>query len=141
MFSILVVGHGLFAYGMDKTVELIMGNQEKLEFENYEGGMALEEFEKKLEEKILKMGNSKGTLILADIKGGTPFNTGVLVGARMGNIRVIGGCNLPMIVEAIDAREGNNLDDAVSIVLEAGKNEIAEFVKSYSSSKNYDEGL
>lgn len=129
MFSILVVGHGLFAYGMEKTVELVMGVQEKMEFENYEGGMPLDVFEKNIEEKILKMGNEDGTLILADIKGGTPFNTGVIVGSRLGNVEIIGGCNLPMIVEALDARESSVLKDIVEEIVEAGKNEIAMFKK------------
>ena len=129
MFSILVVGHGLFAYGMEKTVELVMGTQEKMEFENYEGGMPLNIFEKNIEEKILKMGNENGTLILADIKGGTPFNTGVIVGSRLGRVEIIGGCNLPMIVEALDARENGVLEELVLEIVENSKNEIAMFQK------------
>lgn len=142
MFSILVVGHGLFAYGMEKTVELVMGVQEKMDFENYEGGMSLDIFEKSIEERIIKMGNEEGTLILADIKGGTPFNTGVIVGSKLGNVEIIGGCNLPMIVEALDARENNLLRDVVEEIVEAGKNEIAMFKKvSVRTVEDEEEGL
>lgn len=142
MFSILVVGHGLFSYGMEKTVELVMGTQEKMEFENYEGGMPLNVFEKNIEEKILKMGNEHGTLILADIKGGTPFNTGVIVGSKLGRVEIIGGCNLPMIVEALDARENGDLEELVSEIVENSKNEIAMFKKVIMKiDDNDEEGL
>ena len=142
MFSILVVGHGLFAYGMEKTVELVMGAQEKMEFENYEGGMPLDIFEKNIEQKILQMGNDYGTLVLADIKGGTPFNTGVIVGNRLGKVEIIGGCNLPMIVESLDARESYTLQEAVDGIVESSKNEIAMFKKAVMKiEENDEEGL
>lgn len=141
MYSIIVVGHGLFAYGMEKTIELVMGTQEKLEFENYKGGMPLEEFEGNIKKKIIELGNEDGTLVLADIKGGTPFNTGVIIGNELGKVEVIGGCNFPMIVEALDLRENNSLEESLVPIIEASKNEIEIFKKINTIKTCISEGI
>ncbi|MGL5020709.1 MAG: PTS sugar transporter subunit IIA [Mycoplasmatales bacterium] len=130
MFGIIITGHGEFGYGIEKTIELIMGKQEKISFLNFNEEITPENLSKKMKESIKEMNSSKGTLILADIKGGTPFNVGVTVGSEIGNIEVIGGCNLPMLIEALDIRENSELKDSIEIIINSAKSEIEAFKKN-----------
>lgn len=127
MFGIIVTGHGGFAKGIEETLLLIMGKNENIDFINFKGGMSATELSNEISVSISKMASDKGILILADIKGGTPFNAGVILSQKINDIRIIGGCNMPMLIEALDLRDDTSLEDAVPQIIEAAKNEIGEF--------------
>ncbi|MGL5656618.1 MAG: PTS sugar transporter subunit IIA [Fusobacteriaceae bacterium] len=127
MFRIIVVGHGKFGYGMKKTVEMVLGKQPKIDFFNFEEGKSTKILEEKMKKSINKMGNKKGTLILTDIKGGTPFNISSTISNEIKNIEVIGGCNMPMIIEALDIRESVDLKGALEKIIISAKEEIEAF--------------
>ena len=65
-------------------------------------------------------------IVLADLKGGTPFNEAYnYFLANPDKLRVVSGVNLPMLLELVPQISTiNDLDQAVSIVLEAGRQGI-----------------
>ena len=65
-------------------------------------------------------GNPGGTLVLCDMHGGTPANAAAVLARRRRGVVFASGANLPMVVEAIMARE--KLDGALlARVMEAGR--------------------
>ena len=117
MKGIIVTGHGNFASGIESTMKLIMGEQEKTVFIDFKEGMTNIE-------KIVKELGEKGVLIFTDILGGTPFNEAAMISTKYDNIHVFAGLNMAMLFEAIDCREDEIDTDRI---LEESKNGMGIF--------------
>ena len=123
MKGIIVTGHGNFASGIESTMKLIMGEQEKTVFIDFKEGMTNIELSENIE-KIVKEIGEKGVLIFTDILGGTPFNEAAMISIKYDNIHVFAGLNMAMLFEAIDCREDEIDTDRI---LEESKNGMGIF--------------
>ncbi|MHD0317645.1 MULTISPECIES: PTS sugar transporter subunit IIA [Fusobacterium] len=123
MKGIIVTGHGNFASGIESTMKLIMGEQEKTVFIDFKEGMTNIELSENIE-KIVKEIGEKGVLIFTDILGGTPFNEAAMISTKYDNIHVFAGLNMAMLFEAIDCREDEIDTDRI---LEESKNGMGIF--------------
>lgn len=113
MYNLLVISHGDLAEQFVKTSEMILGKQEGFEYLCLQPGESKETFEERLEEKLRQFQGGE-VLVLADLFGGTPFNTAitnVLKGKH--KISLLSGVNLPMIIQAL-----MNKDREISEVLD-----------------------
>lgn len=86
------------------------------------GDTGIDAYREKLDAKIetlLKQGN---LLIMSDLLGGTPYNEAYLHAMRHpGEIRLVAGVNLPMLVEAgVFAMTTDDLDAVYEIALSSG---------------------
>lgn len=111
MTPIIITGHGKFATSMKETIKYIMGEQQNIYFVDFDNGMGNKELEEKLCDILSKL-DSDEVLFLTDIAGGTPFSTAVLLSENNPKYRIYSGCNMPMIISAIELAEE---DDIVSI--------------------------
>ena len=116
MFGIIISGHRNFAKGIEETVELVLGKQTNIEFINFSEGMTPEILETNFK-KAIDSFNLKETLFLTDISGGTPFSTAALMTSE--NIKVISGCNMAMVIEAINLREDQDLNSSIDEIIES----------------------
>ncbi|MFV0577924.1 MAG: PTS mannose transporter subunit IIAB [Fusobacterium ulcerans] len=123
MKGIIVTGHGNFASGIESTMKLIMGEQEKTVFIDFKEGMTNIELSENIEKIVKKIGE-KGVLIFTDILGGTPFNEAAMISTKYENIHVFAGLNMAMLFEAIDCREEEIDTDRI---LEESKNGMGIF--------------
>lgn len=123
MKGIIVIGHGSFASGIESTMKLIMGEQEKTVFIDFKEGMTNIELSENIEKIVKKIGE-KGVLIFTDILGGTPFNEAAMISTKYENIHVFAGLNMAMLFEAIDCREEEIDTDRI---LEESKNGMGIF--------------
>lgn len=123
MKGIIVTGHGSFASGIESTMKLIMGEQEKTVFIDFKEGMTNIELSENIEKIVKKIGE-KGVLIFTDILGGTPFNEAAMISTKYENIHVFAGLNMAMLFEAIDCREEEIDTDRI---LEESKNGMGIF--------------
>ena len=123
MKGIIVTGHGNFASGIESTMKLIMGEQEKTVFIDFKEGMTNIELSENIE-KIVKEIGEKGVLIFTGILGGTPFNEAAMISTKYDNIHVFAGLNMAMLFEAIDCREDEIDTDRI---LEESKNGMGIF--------------
>ncbi|WP_279119358.1 PTS sugar transporter subunit IIA [Fusobacterium varium] len=123
MKGIIVTGHGNFASGIESTMKLIMGEQEKIAFIDFKEGMTNIELSENIE-KIVKEIGEKRVLIFTDILGGTPFNEAAMISTKYNNIHVFAGLNMAMLFEAIDCREEEINTDRI---LEESKNGMGIF--------------
>lgn len=123
MKGIIVTGHGNFASGIESTMRLIMGEQEKTVFIDFKEGMTNIELSENIE-KVVKEIGEKGVLIFTDILGGTPFNEAAMISTKYSNIYVFAGLNMAMLFEALDCRE-DKID--IDRILEESKNGMGIF--------------
>lgn len=125
MYSLVVVSHGNLAEQMVKTSEMILGKQDGLESLCLQPGECKEDFENRLEKKLNKY-KGREILVLADLYGGTPFNstmTHVLKGGH--NISLLTGVNLPMIIQALLSKE-----EKICEVIEEIKNAAVQGIQN-----------
>lgn len=126
MYDIIVTGHGKFASGLLSALSLIMGEQDGVVGLDFTKGMSSDE----LMTAILKHTTnlSDNIIVLADLAGGTPFNTAVKISIKhtTTSIHVIAGTNISMLIEAVQRRD-LTLDEAVKNVLQAGNTGLQDF--------------
>ncbi|MGL4589007.1 MAG: PTS sugar transporter subunit IIA [Mycoplasmatales bacterium] len=123
MFDILIVGHGTFATAMQSSLELIAGKQHKLICINFDKETSMEQLEHKIEEIYDQL--DKKLIVLADLVGGTPFNLSVLL-KKERDIEIIGGVNLPLLLEIITIQNDYKADSLEKII-EIAKGSIKKF--------------
>ena len=117
--NILIVSHQGVESGIASTAQMIVGDISQIHtIELTEAGVDV--FADELE-NYLKEWLSKDTgIVLADLKGGTPFNQAELILSRLGlkdHAKVIVGVNLPLVLELLfkklDINNQNELKDFV----------------------------
>lgn len=126
MTPIIVTGHGEFASALEKTMEYVVGPQEDIYFVNFNNGMGNGELEEKLRKIVSETGNDE-IIFLADIVGGTPFSTAVLISQDIPKSKVFGGCNMPMLFAALEMREEGTLEEIAENILADAKANTALF--------------
>lgn len=78
------------------------------------------EVQKLAVEAVERLDDGSGVLVITDVMGGTPSNcTGFLCG--LGNVSVIAGISLPMLLRALTYRN-DTLDVVVEMALAGGQN-------------------
>ena len=127
MTGIIVTGHGNYPSGLLSAIELVAGNHEALKAVDFVKGMSTQELEEQLAEAVNSM-DTHQILILADLLGGSPFNTssmlrGKLIGKQ---VKVLAGVNMAMMVEAVFARGIMDLDALAQDLLNAGPEGIRD---------------
>ena len=142
MSPIIVTGHGEFASALEKTMEYVIGPQENIYFVNFNNGMGNTELEEKLR-KIVSETESEEIIFLADIVGGTPFSTAVLISQDMPKNRVLGGCNMPMLFAALEMREEGTPEEIAEDILADAKTNTALFENTICSceSDDFEDGI
>ncbi|KII79754.1 PTS galactosamine/N-acetylgalactosamine transporter subunit IIA [Vibrio renipiscarius] len=138
MIGIIVSGHINFATGMQSAVEAIVGEQASLEFIDFVPTMTTEKLEEQMLTSINKMNDGSGVLILTDVPGGSPCNRGVSIMLSRDDVRVVAGCNLPMITNACFERDDVSLEELADIVCEIGAQSMKDMAKEIAQLENND---
>lgn len=100
MIGCIVTGHGEFAPGLTRAVEMIAGKQEQFQVVAFQEEEPLESFENNLQQAIETLvKETEGVLIFSDLLGGTPFRSAMVAAAPYENVEVLTGTNLPMLIE------------------------------------------
>ncbi|WP_300351446.1 PTS sugar transporter subunit IIA [Clostridium sp.] len=125
MIGVILVTHGGMASGIFDAVEMICGEQEKFEVVSLQRGQDAESLGKEVSEKIEKMNDGDGVVILVDLLGATPMNQSALNLFKWDNVEVITGVNLPMVVTATMERDSfNDIKELVDKIKSDGKESI-----------------
>lgn len=124
MIGIIVIGHINFASGLRSAVEAIAGEQPYIEYIDFIPVMSTEQLEIHIRQAVKKCQTGEGILVFTDVAGGSPCNRATAVMTDYSDIRVITGSNLPMIANACLERDGTNLNELTSLILELGHHSI-----------------
>lgn len=129
MIGIIISGHGNFATGLRSSLNLIAGNPANVEYIDFVESDTIETLREKYMNAISNLSNCSEILGLADLTGGSPFKTLVELKTEIEKpLEVIGGTNLPMILEITMAKDFiEDLSTLATTALEVGKTGIVRF--------------
>lgn len=133
MIGMIATGHGSFATGITSGLKLLAGEPQDYETVDFLPEDSAEELAQKLDAAYERLSGCEGIVIFADLTGGTPFNVSIRMKMEHPErqIEVIGGSNLPAVLEGYMARmAGAEIQSLAVQVLEAGKNAMLRFVPS-----------
>lgn len=123
---IIVSGHGQFSIGMVDSLEMIAGKQENLVAVPFLQTESVEDYSKKLAEKLKSVPEEEGILVFTDLMGGTPYKTAVELTLNRENLSVIGGTNLSVLLEAVALRFSfDNAEELVNIIIPSAKDSLS----------------
>lgn len=121
--GIILLSHGPFAVSLVDTAKMLFGDSENIAAYSLEPGDDIDKYREAFSEAINEF--PEGSLILVDLFGGTPCNQVMrYVQETEKLLEVVGGMNLPMLVNAVLAREGMSGKDFSLDTVENGKNGI-----------------
>ena len=125
MVGILIVTHRQLAEALLSASDLILGRMEKVVAVSLDPSAMPDESRQQIAEGLAKLNSTDGVLILTDMFGGTPSNLSLSF-LKEGQIEVISGVNLPMLIKVNQLRQGQyaNLREMALTLQESGQQGI-----------------
>ena len=125
MVGIIVVSHGGMAEGLLDAMRMITGEQERVAAISLDESDAPEDLGERIKEMLPEMDDGDGVLIMVDLFGATPFNASSRLYLELDRkIEIVTGANLPMLVETVISRAGNDLKSVFECALQSGKDGV-----------------
>ena len=129
MIGLIVTGHGHFASGLTSSLKLIAGEPKDYVAVDFEESDSVEDLAKKLSDAMDSLKDCESIIVLSDLVGGSPFKTSVEIGFPRGNVEVVGGANLGMLVEINLTRTFNDsVKDLAESAVNVGKEQVVRYV-------------
>lgn len=101
--GVMVVTHGEFGSALLGAAQLILGEQPGCEAVSVVVGKGVEEIVVDLKNASTRLDSGLGVLILTDLFGGTPTTLSLSL-LKGGNVEVVSGVNLPMLIKVMQSR-------------------------------------
>lgn len=128
MIGLIVTGHGNFASGLTSSLKLIAGEPKNYVAVDFLESYSVEDLERELNKAFDELKDCEGILVLSDLGGGSPFKTAVMTGYPKGNVEVIAGSNLPMLIEVNMGRQFiEDLNTLTEMAVNTGKNQVVRY--------------
>ena len=142
MTGMIVTGHGSFAAGITSGLRLLAGEPAHYEMVDFLPEDSVEVLTEKLKKAADRLADCQEIIIYADLTGGSPFNVSIrmkMEGEKP--VEVIGGANLPMILDGYMVREGKeNAQALAQSALVAGREAMVWFqVSQEADDDEYEE--
>lgn len=124
MIGLVLVTHGSLATEFVVAMEHVVGPQQQIETIciGPEDDMELRRAD--ISAAVERVNDGSGVILLTDLFGGTPSNLAISL-LRAGEIEVIAGINLPMLIRLESARKVMDVRAAVAAAREAGQKYIS----------------
>lgn len=124
MIGMVLVTHGRLASEFISALEHVVGPQRQIEAVCIGPDDDMERRRREILEGVRRVDDGDGVVILTDMFGGTPSNLAISV-LSQGEVEVIAGVNLPMLIKLATLRKSQEpLDPAVAGAQEAGRKYI-----------------
>ncbi|WP_062208728.1 PTS sugar transporter subunit IIA [Aureimonas sp. AU12] len=124
MIGLVLVTHGQLAREFKLAVEHVVGPQEAFETICIGADDDMEQRRLDIVQAVRDADRGKGVIILTDMFGGTPSNLAISV-MDEGEIDVLAGVNLPMLIKLASVRGERPMDVALVQAQDAGRKYIA----------------
>ncbi|WP_181700621.1 PTS sugar transporter subunit IIA [Chthonobacter albigriseus] len=124
MIGLVLVTHGRLADEFRSALEHVVGPQTRLETICIGPDDDMEQRRRDILEAVDRVQDGEGVVLLTDMFGGTPSNLAISV-MDHGNVEVIAGVNLPMLIKLASVRGDKPLTDAVTDARDAGRKYIS----------------
>ena len=123
MIGIVLVTHGRLAEEFVAALEHVVGKQEALCTVCIGPDDDMEQRRGEIIQAVESVQAGKGVIVLTDMFGGTPSNLAIAM-LDKGNVEVIAGMNLPMLIKLTSVREEESLEDAIEQAQASGRKYI-----------------
>ncbi|MFH0844756.1 MAG: PTS fructose transporter subunit IIA [Pseudomonadota bacterium] len=124
MIGLLIVTHCDLGKEFLRAAEFIVGHLEAADTVQINDPSDSETIRNEIEKKMTALNRGKGILILTDMFGGTPSNLSLSF-LKEGEVEVLTGVNLPMIITIAQYRSTLELNELAKKAQEAGKTSIS----------------
>lgn len=122
--GIVILSHGGLAVGLVDTAKMLFGDPENVAAFSLEAGDDIDEYRRTFAKTFESF--PEGSIILADLYGGTPCNQALLYAQESGKaFKLVCGVNLPMLLNVVISREADK-DGLVQAALDNGKAGITD---------------
>ena len=124
MIGLVLVTHGRLAEEFVTAMVHVVGPQEQIATVSIGPDDDMESRRDDIAAAIEAVDGGRGVIVLTDLFGGTPSNLSISL-MRRGQVEVIAGMNLPMLIRLGSARKAMKVTDAVAAAREAGRKYIS----------------
>lgn len=124
MIGLVLVTHGRLATEFKVAMEHVVGPQSAVETICIGPDDDMETRRADIAAAVDRANDGGGVILLTDLFGGTPSNLAISL-LKAGEIEVIAGVNLPMLIRLESARKAMSVRDAVAAAREAGQKYIS----------------
>lgn len=143
MISIIIGSHGKLSEELLNTVEMICGKQSNVDTVSLMPGEGIDDILEKYQAAMKNLDISKGLIFLVDVFAGSPFNAATKIVYKEGNMDIVTGVNIPMLLETIMVRDNMELNELVESLKNSGSQGISSFKENFiqeiSSNENEEE--
>ena len=123
MIGMILVTHGNLAEEFVNAMQHVVGRQDAVATVCIGPNDDMERRRDEIAARIREVNSGEGAIILTDLFGGTPSNLAISL-MKAGEVEVIAGINLPMLIRLAKARGCMNVHDAAVAARDAGRNYI-----------------
>ncbi len=121
MVGILLLTHAPLGRAfLEAAAHVFRSMPERVEALDVIADQNTDEVRKLAQQAIARLNDGAGVLVITDVMGGTPSNCTLQL-CQPGEVEVIAGISLPMLLRALTYRH-NSLDVAVEMALAGGQN-------------------
>ncbi|HJT41532.1 MAG TPA: PTS sugar transporter subunit IIA [Sphingobium sp.] len=124
MIGLVLVTHGALATEFVVAMEHVVGPQQQIETICIGPEDDMEVRRADIAAAVARVNDGAGVILLTDLFGGTPSNLAISL-LKAGEIEVIAGINLPMLIRLESARKVMDVRQAVAAAREAGQKYIS----------------
>ncbi len=124
MIGLVLVTHGRLAVEFVAAMEHVVGPQKQVEAICIDAEDDMEVRRADIAAAVARVDSGKGVVVLTDMFGGTPSNLAISL-LSGGDVEVIAGVNLPMLIRLASIRDTMKVTDAVEAAQEAGRKYIS----------------
>ena len=125
MIGIVIVTHSQLGDALIDAAEFILGDRpDTVVSVSIDLKENVDKLRKKIAQAIKTVDNKKGVIILTDMFGGTPSNLSYSF-LEEGQVEVISGVNLPILIKAVDLQKNMGLSELAQHLEAFGKKSIS----------------
>lgn len=124
MIGLVLVTHGSLATEFVVAMEHVVGPQQQIATICIGPEDDMEMRRAEITQAVVDVNDGTGVILLTDLFGGTPSNLAISL-LKAGEIEVIAGINLPMLIRLESARKVMDVRAAVAAAREAGQKYIS----------------
>ena len=124
MIGLVLVTHGRLAEKFVAAMQHVVGPQQQIAAVCIEADDDIEQRRGDIVRALREVDSGEGVVILTDMFGGTPSNLAISV-MDIGDVEVIAGVNLPMLVKLATVRKERSLAETVTEARDAGRKYIS----------------
>lgn len=116
--GVLVVTHGEFGAALLDAAQMIVGPLQGIKSVSVQVSRGVDEIVAELKAALASLETGLGVLVLTDLFGGTPTTLSLSL-RKLGNVEVVAGVNLPMLLKVLQGRQ-STIDELATQAKVAG---------------------